>query len=70
MLRKFSKHFPELHDSSSSGGGSSRSARVHRFLSFVNEKEKVSNSRSKRKRTEMLSGTSNGAILESMNGSK
>ncbi|XP_028061275.1 glutamate receptor 3.1-like [Camellia sinensis] len=70
MLRKFSKHFPELHDSSSSGGGSSRSARVHRFLLFVNEKEEVSNSRSKRKRTEMLSGTSNGAILESMNGSK
>ncbi|PSS08231.1 Glutamate receptor 3.2 like [Actinidia chinensis var. chinensis] len=48
MLRKFSRYFPELYDTS-------RFARVQTFLSFVNEKEEVSKSRLKRKREEMSS---------------
>ncbi|KAA8547009.1 hypothetical protein F0562_003438 [Nyssa sinensis] len=67
MCRQFGRHFPELSDSSNHG--SSRSARIQTFISFVNEKEEVSKSKLKRKHMEMLSGVS-GRELESTNGSR
>lgn len=67
MLRKFSRYFTEVHDPSIHG--SSRSARVQTFFSFVNEKAEVSKSKLKRKRTELSSDVSR-RELESTNGSE
>ncbi|XP_043712818.1 glutamate receptor 3.2-like [Telopea speciosissima] len=53
MMRQFSSQFSEEFDSS--GSGSSRSARLQRFLSFVDEKEEESKSKSKRKQMEQSS---------------
>ncbi|KAI8022511.1 Glutamate receptor 3.2 [Camellia lanceoleosa] len=72
MLHKFSRYFPESDNepSSSSRSGSSRSAKVQRFLSFVDEKESVSKSKLKRKRTDVSSNSASGRELESVNGSE
>ncbi|XP_058213812.1 glutamate receptor 3.2 isoform X1 [Rhododendron vialii] len=67
MLRKFSRYFTEVHDPSIHG--SSRSARVQTFFSFVNEKAEVSKSKLKRKRSELSSDVSR-RELESTNGSE
>ncbi|XP_043711031.1 glutamate receptor 3.2-like [Telopea speciosissima] len=53
MIRRFSRQFSE--ESHSSGSGSSRSARLQRFLSFVDEKEEEPKSKSKRKQMEKSS---------------
>uniref|UniRef100_A0A2N9ESD2 Ionotropic glutamate receptor C-terminal domain-containing protein n=1 Tax=Fagus sylvatica TaxID=28930 RepID=A0A2N9ESD2_FAGSY len=52
-IRDFSQHFPE--ESNPSIGGSSRFSRLQKFLSFVDKKEDVWKSMSKRKRRDMLS---------------
>ncbi|CAL5399958.1 unnamed protein product [Camellia sinensis] len=72
MLHKFSRYFPESDDepSPSSRSGSSRSAKVQRFLSFVDEKESASKSKLKRKRTDVSSNSASGRELESVNGSE
>ncbi|GFZ00379.1 glutamate receptor 2 [Actinidia rufa] len=74
MLRKFGRYFPELHDPSRNGSNS-RSARVQTFFSFVDEKEEVSKTRLKRKRTDIspttsATATANGRQLESMHESE
>lgn len=66
VLRKFSRHLPEVYDPSIHG--SSRSARLQTFLSFVDDKERKSQSKSKRKRTNMSSNLG-GNEDESRNGS-
>lgn len=53
MLRQFSQQFPR--DSDSSGIGSSRSASLHSFISFVDEREGESKGKSKRKQMEKSS---------------
>ncbi|XP_042507611.1 glutamate receptor 3.2-like [Macadamia integrifolia] len=67
MIRQFSRQFSE--ESHSSGSGSSRSARLQRFLSFVDEKKKEPKSRSKRKQMEKTSSVSSEQD-EQRNGSK
>ncbi|KAJ4963053.1 hypothetical protein NE237_022992 [Protea cynaroides] len=53
MIRQFSRQFSEESgESHSSGSGSLPSARIQRFLSFVNEREEESKSKSKRKQME------------------
>ncbi|BFG39467.1 hypothetical protein CerSpe_257410 [Prunus speciosa] len=54
MLRQFSKHYTEEVISS----GSSRSARLQTFISFVDEKEEEVKSRSKRRQMERMSNRS------------
>ncbi|OVA00643.1 Ionotropic glutamate receptor [Macleaya cordata] len=50
MLRQFSRHHSSaLESSSNQGGSSSRTARLHTFLSFVDDKAEESKSKSKRK---------------------
>ncbi|KAL2479256.1 Glutamate receptor 3.2 [Forsythia ovata] len=53
ILRQFKRHLPE--QSEPSIRSSSRSIRIQRFLSFVDEKEEESKSRLKRKHMEVLS---------------
>lgn len=65
MVRQFSKQFSEA---SPSSHGSSRSARLQTFLSFVDNKAEVSKAKSKRKRGDM-SLDSNGREDKSRNGS-
>lgn len=67
MIRKFSQHCPE--DYKPSRHGSSRSARLQNFLSFVDKKEDELVKRSKRKRKDMLSN-SHGKEDESVNRAK
>ncbi|CAK9153899.1 unnamed protein product [Ilex paraguariensis] len=67
MLRQFSQHYTD--SSEPSRHGSSRSARLQKFLSFADEREEIWKSESKRKRMEMLS-RANERELESMDGSK
>lgn len=64
-MRKFIRHHPEEPDSA---GGSSRSARLQTFLSFVDEKEVDLKSKSKQRHMEEVS---NGGVDEdvSVNGS-
>ncbi|KAF8377458.1 hypothetical protein HHK36_030836 [Tetracentron sinense] len=50
MVRQFSRHFPEVSDSSVQGG--SRSARLQTFLWFVDKKEQEIKNRSKRRQLE------------------
>ena len=71
IVRKFSRYFPDDDDDQDDdelqqdhphpplgrGRGGIRSARVHRFFSFVNEKEDVSKNKLKRKRAEMSSSS-------------
>lgn len=52
IMRKFIRHQPEEPDSA---GGSSRSARLQTFLSFVDEKEVDLKSKSKRRHMEVVS---------------
>lgn len=52
IIRQFIRHYPE---ESESTGGSSRSARLQTFLSFADEKEEVSKSKSKRRQMEEAS---------------
>ncbi|XP_043711030.1 glutamate receptor 3.6-like isoform X2 [Telopea speciosissima] len=67
IIRQFSKHFCE--ELKSSDRSSSRSTNLRMFLSFVDEKEKTTMIRSKRRRSERsLNG--NEKEDESMNGSK
>ncbi|XP_057965816.1 glutamate receptor 3.2-like [Malania oleifera] len=66
-IRQFTQQFPKETDPS--GFGSSRSARIQTFLSFVDDRAEQSKSKSKRKREEMsLNG--NGGEDESRYGSK
>jgi ionotropic glutamate receptor len=53
MIRQFSRHVPE--ESHPSTGASSRSTHLRTFISFVDEKEEVYKSKSKRKREHALS---------------
>ncbi|KAL0454521.1 UNVERIFIED_CONTAM: Glutamate receptor 3.2 [Sesamum latifolium] len=53
MVRKFKRYFPE-ESAPSSVQSSSRSVRIQRFLSFVDEKDEVSKNKLKRKRAETL----------------
>ncbi|KAL0348186.1 UNVERIFIED_CONTAM: Glutamate receptor 3.2 [Sesamum angustifolium] len=53
MVRKFKRYFPEQSEPSSVQS-SSRSMRIQRFLSFVDEKDEVSKNKLKRKRAETL----------------
>lgn len=55
MLRKFNRHRPQ--DYEPSRHGSSPSARLQTFLSFVDKKEDESRKRSKRKRNNTLSNS-------------
>lgn len=68
MLHKFKRYSPEATDPSSHVSGSGRSARLQRFLSFVDEKAEVSKSRRKRKRAEGGS-VDGGGEIEIGNGS-
>lgn len=52
IVHQFSRHYP---GDTESNGGSSRSARLQTFLSFVNEKEDEVKSRSKRRHVERTS---------------
>lgn len=67
MLWQFTKHFPELAEESPRGGISSRSARLHSFLSFADEKEEVTKNKLKRKRMEMSSSVGGRQADQSMN---
>ncbi|CAH9094991.1 unnamed protein product [Cuscuta epithymum] len=66
------KRYSSDPDPSSSGGGSSRTGRLHTFLSFVDEKEDYVKSRSiKRRQMEEASGRSIGGHVDAcINGSK
>ena len=55
MIRQFSRHVPE--ESHPSTGASSHSTRLRTFISFVDEKEEVYKSKSKRKREDALSNS-------------
>ncbi|RDX88282.1 Glutamate receptor 3.6 [Mucuna pruriens] len=60
-MRQYSKHCPEELESSASGPGSG-SSRLRTFLSFVDEKEEIAKSRSKRKKVEEISYRSTSEI--------
>ncbi|KAK6924583.1 Solute-binding protein family 3/N-terminal domain of MltF [Dillenia turbinata] len=68
IIRQFSKHY---HEESDSAGGSSRSAGLQTFLTFVDEKEETVKNRSKRRQLEKISnrstdeeGSTNGSSRE------
>ncbi|CAL5371421.1 unnamed protein product [Camellia sinensis] len=65
MVRQFSQHYVDESESS----GSSRSARLQTFLSFVDEKEETVKNRSKRRQLERASNRGNGED-DSTNASK
>ncbi|KAK6121239.1 hypothetical protein DH2020_045013 [Rehmannia glutinosa] len=67
MVRKFKRYFPYISEPSTPS--SSKSIRIKRFLSFVDEKEEESKNKLKRKRLEMLSRGS-GEDHQSPNGSR
>ncbi|KAK6121275.1 hypothetical protein DH2020_044978 [Rehmannia glutinosa] len=67
MVRKFKRYFPYVSEPSTPS--SSKSIRIKRFLSFVDEKEEESKNKLKRKRLEMLSRGS-GEDHQSPNGSR
>ncbi|KAG8368936.1 hypothetical protein BUALT_Bualt15G0098200 [Buddleja alternifolia] len=68
IVHKFMRYFPEQSEPSS--GGSSRSMRLQRFLSFVDEKEeKLENYKLKRKQTEILSRGEDGSRRNEAEGS-
>lgn len=66
MLRLFNRHLPEAPEPSFRG--SSRSARLQTFLSFVDEKEDRSRNRAKRKRYDQEGNEAESGSM-SMNGS-
>ncbi|KAL2333978.1 hypothetical protein Fmac_015191 [Flemingia macrophylla] len=68
-LRQYFKHGPEELESSTSGRGSG-SLRLRTFLSFVDEKEEISKSRSKRKKMERISYRSRSEVGSSITSNK
>jgi ionotropic glutamate receptor len=66
-LRQYKKHSPEELESSGHGSGSSR---LRTFLSFVDEKEDIAKSRSKRRQMERISYRSTSEVGSNINSNK